>query len=226
MRIGNDIVDLLPLESRQKVEDSRFIKRVYTLSEMKAIQEAQHPNSCLWALWAIKEALFKALQKTNLNLTFSHQQFFPSDDMLHQLIHADLTACIEGITCIDQTDLAIQVLLHTDYVHATAVTFDSLQELDWTNIHLSIARPFASRPTRPEQSAAVRELSCQNRPNELSHMGNLCIKRPMNRIKSRERPGPPALYDGDILLADYDISLSHDYRFVASAWTRREHSRS
>ena len=62
-RIGNDVVDLENSGLHGKLENHRFLERVFTKSEQAVIARAGESGIELWCLWACKEAAFKAFSK-------------------------------------------------------------------------------------------------------------------------------------------------------------------
>ncbi|MBI9074814.1 MAG: 4'-phosphopantetheinyl transferase superfamily protein [Desulfatibacillum sp.] len=65
MSIGNDIVDILAPEARDKHLDQRFVGRAFTPREQDTIHSSRKPGPMLWALWACKEAAYKAVSRNN-----------------------------------------------------------------------------------------------------------------------------------------------------------------
>jgi hypothetical protein len=61
--VGNDIVDLAVPGNSGKSVDSRFCDRVFTTEEQGLIAGAAQPDALLWALWAAKEAAYKAVSR-------------------------------------------------------------------------------------------------------------------------------------------------------------------
>ena len=61
--VGNDVVDLSDPRWAHKEGDERFLARVFTPSERRAIEAAPDPARALWAHWAAKEAAFKVVSK-------------------------------------------------------------------------------------------------------------------------------------------------------------------
>lgn len=76
MTVGNDIVDLGdPAISRTH---PRFALRVCTAEEQRAIAESADPKRRLWAVFAGKEAAYKAAVKLGLEPGFAHRRFVVS----------------------------------------------------------------------------------------------------------------------------------------------------
>lgn len=63
MPVGNDIVDLAAPGNPGKSGDDRFCARVFTAEERALITGAPSPDALLWALWAAKEAAYKAVSR-------------------------------------------------------------------------------------------------------------------------------------------------------------------
>jgi phosphopantetheine--protein transferase-like protein len=61
--VGNDIVDLAAPGNLGKSGDGRFCGRVFTAEERALIAGAPRPDALLWALWAAKEAAYKAVSR-------------------------------------------------------------------------------------------------------------------------------------------------------------------
>lgn len=61
--IGNDIIDLKISKSEKRVADYRFLKKLFTREEEKIIETSANPESCIWRLWSMKEAAYKAHQR-------------------------------------------------------------------------------------------------------------------------------------------------------------------
>jgi phosphopantetheinyl transferase (holo-ACP synthase) len=79
VRVGNDIVDLGgPAIDRLH---ARFIERVCTAEEQRAIAESPDPKRRLWTLFAAKEAAYKAAVKLGLDPGFAHRRFVVSSDL-------------------------------------------------------------------------------------------------------------------------------------------------
>ncbi|MBN2439510.1 MAG: 4-phosphopantetheinyl transferase family protein [Deltaproteobacteria bacterium] len=63
--VGNDIVDLAAPGNPGKSMDGRFLGRVFTTEERALIAGSSRPDALLWALWAAKEAAYKAVSRGN-----------------------------------------------------------------------------------------------------------------------------------------------------------------
>lgn len=61
--IGNDIIDLNNVRTGRKSENFRFLNKVFTDSEKTFITQSRDPETILWILWSMKEAVYKAHQR-------------------------------------------------------------------------------------------------------------------------------------------------------------------
>jgi hypothetical protein len=61
--VGNDVVDLAAPGNIGKSSDARFCGRVFTAEERDWIAGAACPDALLWAIWAAKEAAYKAVSR-------------------------------------------------------------------------------------------------------------------------------------------------------------------
>ena len=76
LRVGNDVVDLTHVRTRDKSSDERFLARVFTDSERAGIRRARDPDLDVWCRWAAKEAAFKVVSKLlDSPPTFAHTLF-------------------------------------------------------------------------------------------------------------------------------------------------------
>jgi phosphopantetheinyl transferase (holo-ACP synthase) len=61
--VGNDIVDRRDPANNGKSLDGRFLEKVFLPEERNFIRLSADPDGALWALWAVKEAAWKASVK-------------------------------------------------------------------------------------------------------------------------------------------------------------------
>lgn len=74
--VGNDVVDLRWAKSRHKLDDARFLDRVFSVEERDLIQASRDPEHTLWLLWAAKESAFKVVSKRRGGApVFAHASF-------------------------------------------------------------------------------------------------------------------------------------------------------
>jgi phosphopantetheinyl transferase (holo-ACP synthase) len=207
--LGNDVVATNLSRSIDKHLDTRFLNKVFTNTEQNIINAATNPNIILWAMWAGKEAAFKALKKIYPNLIFSPKKFqidiYPDVDVRDE------------ITCIGTITHGKHILAgkwefnpNKHFVHCVAGFASTKQNLtvaytmSLTNYHV-----FAINPNNHVEESA------QTRSGAIKYL----ISRGLNtKIKIvRESSSPPQLFINNQLLKNIDLSLSHDQVYAAVA---------
>jgi phosphopantetheine--protein transferase-like protein len=214
MHLGNDIVDLTDRIAQGQGQDLRFIKRVFSASEQEFIQ--QHPDDTrlriVWALWAAKEAAYKACKKQDTDISFSPREFQVQID-----------------TVIDKLQFKDRILFlewqhHPDWIHCVALLSNQkipiekhcASLLDWEKNYCSI-------PELSEQEALsiYSEESRQVRRYAKTLLAQKTPYSDLEIIRTPQAPqgfGPPQLYLAHQRLPHADISLSHDGQWLAVAW--------
>lgn len=218
MRLGNDIVDWAAPAARGKVGDARFVRRVFTPRETAWIHAAPEPERTLWAIWAAKEAAFKALAKLRSGVRFSPRAFEIEPGGVARAWGED--GSLAGA-------FALRWERAERYVHCVAVG-GALERMETERLRVSIARvteedESAGESTERErasarspESRAVRRLA-----KELARaagLGDVEIVRDAPSTACA-RLGPPRLYavGARVPLERCELSLSHDGDFVAAA---------
>jgi len=191
--IGNDIVDLADLETREQGLHPRFDERVFRPDERALLERSDSGHVLRWALWAAKESAYKAEKRLDPEVVFSPKQFAVE---LSALPHAGGPGVAEGSVVHRGHVLTLQVHVDGTSLHAVArTTRKAGARLLW-----KVDRA-ASDP-----SAAVRRLAATT-------IGSALGLDPSS-VRIDRRP-PVALHRGRPLVTD--VSLSHHGRFVAFA---------
>ena len=60
-------MDLADASLSGKIDNPRFLKRVFTASEQASIVTAEESFSEMWHIWACKEAAYKAFSKRDIS---------------------------------------------------------------------------------------------------------------------------------------------------------------
>ena len=233
--VGNDIVDLQSDSAQGKSSDLRFMRRVFTASERKAIEQSETPERTLWQHWAAKEAAYKVVCKLQKpRPVFAHAQFVVD---LKESVELGLFSNIVHATVkFRATLLEVQYADGPDFIHAIAYSpFGS--GLDEFEIHsgkratssadLSLLDDhdwLQSNFTEDELLSCVRSESALVRyftKNAIASQLKL-DETTMEII----RPQIPDNYQPPYLLlegrrCEVDISLSHHGRFVSWAFSAR-----
>ena len=253
MFLGNDLVHWSGSAARQKAtltrRTRRFIERV--------LHEREHPlldrlgvigDSCtsvslprfkvLWALWAAKEAAFKAAVKSIPGLPFSPRsiriEFFQparaGDCWPLEASTSLLGGCrplAYGLAHVRNQVYKILWEYHEDFVHALALgpwtagpttRTDRWFRQGWK----SVVRNLAPIPSHPEgASGAVRRIARQL----LSVLPPVHLRIPKTQIVRDLLPngrlGPPAFND-DTLRVDLDLTMTHDGPWGAAGLLQRD----
>jgi phosphopantetheine--protein transferase-like protein len=201
--IGNDIVDLTHPQAIARYEDYRFVSRVLTLTEQEKLRSSSFPNQCLWSFWAAKESAYKAISRFFPLVSSSPKQYEVSMEDI------GFPSIFHGMVTTPEMPVQIQGAVRTDYVHCLGVTG---KEVDNQIIETGIY-PISKDK---DESSFVRELA-KDRMAE-------CLKTDFSQIQIRRKiianqPGPPEVFvQGEKI--PICISLSHDGRFAAFAFTR------
>jgi len=204
--IGNDIVDLSV--AAQKHADERFLNRVFTGSEQALIVSNVDKHSLLWALWAAKEAAFKAYQKQQLDYVFSPIE---AEVVIQSDLALDWSAEYEGKVIIRghyiacrwylierQSRLAIHCVAHCP-AQTSLTASVKVEYVESCNEY-------------KEQSQKTRQLALSLCREKGLH--NVSIDRPLLDLKTYTKFGPPVLMHNGIRLP-HELSLSHDGHFLA-----------
>lgn len=194
------------------------MNRVFTLNEQKQIFNASfiNPDTILWTLWAGKETAYKVLCKEDPSVSSVPNLY---EVRLYQDWKSREAAGIssggyllDGVVAAHGNNVHIRVFIERDYIHCIG-TSNSVETLDSVVYHVDDLTPVQS-PAPDYESEFVRTALKK-------HLSGCCNASPedieIRRAKTSRGLGPPFIYIND-LLADVDISLSHDGRFTAYAF--------
>ncbi|MBW6486588.1 MAG: 4'-phosphopantetheinyl transferase superfamily protein [Syntrophobacterales bacterium] len=199
--VGNDIVDLAEPDNIGKSSDKRFCRRVFNPRELSLIANSDRPDSILWALWAAKEAAYKAVSRGAPTVCSIPKKYPVIIADAGELADSPLT----GKVVTPLGELPVSIFIDAEMVHAiVAGTVDDLARIIFRveQVDANNADPprFARKVLLEEIS---RRIGCS--------VGDLSV------AKEERRPWAPFIaFRGSRLFAD--ISLSHDGRFVACAF--------
>lgn len=202
--IGNDIVDLAEPGVAGKERDRRFLERVFTPAERAAILDAAAPTLALWKAWTAKETAFKVASKLRSRLVFRHQAF--------EVAAASAQVRFE--------DLVIRVRWEAarDYIHCIG----QLADAGWKQVsgvaHQDDETLDALLLTEAEQASVYSMASARARLLARQLTRRWDIQRvEVLRLWRTWGWSAPVLAEEGRRLAGFDVSLSHDGRFVAAA---------
>jgi phosphopantetheine--protein transferase-like protein len=229
--IGNDIVDLAEPGVAGKERDRRFMDRVFTPAERERILAAPSPTVALWKAWTAKETAFKIVSKLREGVVFAHRKFEVVPDTAFEPERA-VGEAIGHWASVHFDGLEIRVRWETarDYIHcvgqlargehgASAAGLDTPRPARRVLAGiLHDGHPLRGVLTSAEQ-ASVHSTA--------SERARLLARRLMDRwdlqgaeiVRLWRTWGwtPPVVSRHGRPVAGFDVSLSHDGRFVAAA---------
>jgi len=218
--IGNDIVDLAEPGVAGKEQDRRFMDRVFTPEERARILASATPTIALWKTWAAKEAAYKIACKLRERVVFAHRAFEVEPGIPNTLGHWAQVR-------FDGLDIRVSWETARDYIHCVG----QLVRRDDVRTPVAISRGprrvlagilhhdqlLGGVLTRAEQASVH---------SGASERARLLARRLMDRwdLQGAEIVrlwrawgwSPPLVSHGGQPVAGFDVSLSHDGRFVAA----------
>jgi len=218
--IGNDIVDLAEPGVAGKEQDRRFMDRVFTPEERARILASAAPTIALWQTWAAKEAAYKIASKIRDRVVFAHRAFEVEPGAIDALGHwaqvrfDGLDIRVRWETARDYVHCVGQLVRHpagkvsgapsaprhvlSDIVHHGQVLFGTLTSAEQESVY---------------STASARARLVARRLIERWELQGAEVLRHWREWGW----GPPVVAREGQPLAGYDVSLSHDGRFVAAS---------
>lgn len=212
--IGNDIVDLTHPDIRNKHLDERFINRILAAKEKLMLKASSNPKLLLWTLWSGKEAAYKVLKKLIPDMIFSHSKIIVEvgnkkdqgivhfGDYLLSIIWANTREWIHSLAILKKDEEKFKVLEY------------DIKNLDEVNTNMNEFSKAERESIYSSQSAGVRKL-CKVNLKKYNINETEIIRRPLSK-----KFGPPELKINNQSLKNWDLSLSHDGRFIACAFSK------
>lgn len=227
--IGNDIVDLAEAGVAGKEQDRRFMCRVFTPAERARILEAAAPTIALWKAWSAKETAFKIAGKIREGVVFAHQRF----EVTAEPVTAGPSGWIGTGTRarVRFEDLEIRVRWETalDYVHcigqlvrAGSTEFDARPRARDARRVLAGILPcthaLRGALTTAEQASVHSAASERVRLLARRLMARWDLQgAEVLRLWREWGWSPPLVAREGEPVPGFDVSLSHDGRFIAAA---------
>ena len=218
--IGNDIVDLAEPGVAGKEQDRRFMDRVFTPEERARILDAAAPTIALWKTWAAKEAAYKVACKIREKVVFAHRAFEVEPGAAGTLGHwaqvrfEDLDIRVRWETACDYIHCVGQLVRHPG--GDGAITPRSPRQVLSDIVHHG--QTLGGTLMAAEQASVYSTASARAR---------LVARRLIERWELQGAEvlrqwrdwgwSPPVVASQGEPLAGFDVSLSHDGRFVAAA---------
>lgn len=200
--VGNDIVDLADPENIGKSRDQRFCRRVFNPEELSLIANSDRPDTILWALWAAKEAAYKAISRGDPSVCSIPRKY---QVIIETGAQPASSAPLQGRVTTPLGELPVQIFIEAEMVHVIATgTVDDLTRI--------VSRVEQMDAERADSSEFAREILLEEIARHLC-----CHADDLSVAKEKRRPWAPFIsFRGSRLPAE--ISLSHDGRFVAFAF--------
>ena len=208
--VGNDIVDLADPENIGKSSDQRFCRRVFNPEELSFIAGSDRPDTILWAIWAAKEAAYKAVSRGNpsvCSIPGKYPVFLEAGAEMGVFASrgAASVPTLQGKVITPNGELFLHICINEEMLHVIAgETAEALARI--------VFRVELVEANSGDPSCFVRKILIE----EISRRF-CCSEDDLSVAKEEEGPGAPfLLFRGSRLPAE--ISLSHDGRFVAFAF--------
>ena len=205
--IGNDVVDWKLPANAGKSWDSRYLRKILTNAEIEIVQEAENQDRALWSLWACKETAYKVVRKTSVGAPFLPRLW---SVQLKQSGHT----VMEGEVVLPGGSTVFVQLSAENYVHCIgADRLRDLEQIIWG------VEPVPETGSCVNIDPSLHGRKCLLR--KLSDVHQLDFREmEIRRAKKGLEFQPPYLYYKNEK-APFDISLSHDGKFVAYAFIKQ-----
>lgn len=199
--LGNDIVDL-EANRNDLVTNTRFHERIFTSNEQEMIFSSSQPNITIWKLWSAKESVYKVLSKIDYSFTLNFK-------ILE--INLEESICrFNSIICYLRWDIT------NTYIHCVARTspheryFETITQTNAINLNMNNFTKnellFSNNSNSLKARLAAKKLifdkyELENIEIYRQHLGDNNFLPPVIKTKHE--------------VAEIDISLSHDNKFIA-----------
>lgn len=210
--VGNDLVDFAADHNRGRIGQSSVLERVLTLDERNRLARENAGDYGFALLWSAKEAAYKAARKHDPALVFAPRCWQVDVDSLAP--GPDERRATVAIA--PNTMVIVRWQQGDDWLHCVALLGASpgfVDEAVARSIDVETRGEFAERELAGfscGESGAVRNL-VKRLLHERGFRGIEIVRDP-----GAKRRLPPRIYAGENPLAEVDLSLSHDGRFVAA----------
>lgn len=218
--IGNDIVDLGLAGVLGKSGDRRFLERVFTVRERDDIRLAADPDEELWALWAAKEAAFKAVSRAESTVVFSPKRFEVAADR-----SSNSSGELEGLVrhC-GAPDCQVRWIRTPGFVHCVGVLEGGRSRALDVKTAVAPGKQLLS-DVSPEGGLSAAELTSVRTSQSTAVRllaRKLCSENGLPKVEIIRSSavngwGAPVAFSASRPVGNAEISLSHDGRWVAAA---------
>ncbi len=209
IHVGNDIVDLKAPVAIGKSTDHRFVNRVLTENEQKALNTASNPDTLLWFFWAAKETAFKAVSKYSPTITFSPASYSVTIDSAE-------TGQKRGVVSTPSGSVHVTFLSDDDKVSCLGIS----DSQDFNRVTSGIGKLSDQEAVSYDVSSdQVSSIVRKHAIRSIAGYFDLPIQyfSIVRHNGNSGYPGPPVVLFKSKPL-QISLSLSHDGRFFSYAW--------
>jgi len=208
--VGNDIVDLTDQYAREKADDPRFVNRVLTPDEQECLASSDTPNHLLWAFWSAKETAYKIISKSHPDVSSAPRRFDVTLEDTHNRITSGKVKTPYGV-------VHILVIFDNDYIHCVGV-----EDQHVTSKRIKHGMYFIGDKNCHNIKEQAKTESMMAREAAKNGIASYLMLSPEDidiiRPKTSQRNTPPYVSINGKKI-DIDISLSHDGKYVAYAFS-------
>lgn len=188
--IGNDLVDLCLPENQAKVQNKRWLNKIFVSAEQHLIEQATEPNTMAWLLWSCKESAYKVAIKQGMlpnyrPLNFVVELDASENQLICAKVHNPMGVCYT------------QSAQNTYFVHSIAAP----KRFNLTHLFVHTHKFTNLVDTLPTKAWHLPLLKAIARQYGFD-VSTLSIQKKMHNV--------PILCQNGQALVNFDISLSHD----------------
>ena len=210
--IGNDIVDISLSENLKKSANLKLTQRVLSATEQVVLLSAEHKELTFLSMWAAKESAYKLLKKVYPDLLFSPSRFEVSG--AEGLQRNQKT---QGhVNYASDIQLGIDWEISEHWIHCVALAQNNPPR--FTKMIEPISDDLIKGEFCPEELVSIysdQSKAVRNLAKRLLRKHNINNAR-IIRHKEQRRYSPPLIYVNNKLIKNFDLSLSHDGKFMAA----------
>ncbi len=209
--IGNDIVDLSNPDIVDQHKKERFINRVLDVSEREELYKSDDPKKMLWLMWSGKEAAYKVLKKILPTMVFSHSKIvinFEKLPLCGSVQYGKYTISLRWNT--SPSWIHCVAVLKNDEKNLDVIEYD-IKELTQVSKELDSFNSDELLSIYSSESAGVRNLTKKLLKKHLLDQVQII------RLPLKKKFSPPELYLEESSLKKWDLSMSHDGKYVSCA---------
>lgn len=155
--IGNDIIDLNISLANKRAENPRFLSKIFSQDEIFMIRQSENPELMLWQFWSMKEAAYKAHQRTfnlprklnplSYNCSLDSDEISGSVEIVEEIYFLRTEITSEYIHSSVNSEKNIQKVYHNKSYSSRELIQNIALELGLNNSCISISKDHNSIPS-------------------------------------------------------------------------------